>query len=349
MKTAYDQLFGSVKNVTEAKEELNNVIELTDEQVYYEYYAWMKLKEATDEYIRGLASGEVENALGNIGLKSAKMFLDFDVNGKSTYDKLIEGADTFGEKFAITFQAVGDVTQEVFSIMAQNSSAYFDGLREQAEAQYEYQLQFANGNAEAERQLQEDLAKRKREIANQEAKAKREQTIFNILMNTAQGVTAALASVPPNPILAGIVGALGLAQLAMASSVKIPQYYKGRNNGGAELAITDERGAELHTDKQGNIKDWGSNKGARYKWLDEGDVIYTANETLKFQKAFSDSVSTPKPKFTSETHTTVIREQVPTQNVAVNIDKNGIRTTITEISKTAEVHNNYYRIKGFKA
>jgi hypothetical protein len=125
---------------------------------------------------------------------------------------------------------------------------------------------------------------------------------------------------------------------------------KGRKGGKAELAITDERGAEIHTDKYGNIKDYGSDKGARYKWLAEGDKIYTAEETMRYQKAFAESVSSPKQIFSSQnTTTTIIREQIPTQEVSVNIDKNGINTTIRNISKTAEVQNNYYRIKGFKA
>jgi hypothetical protein len=71
---------------------------------------------------------------------------------------------------------------------------------------------------------------------------------------------------------------------------------------------------------------------------------------MRYQKAFAESVSSPKQIFSSQnTTTTIIREQIPTQEVSVNIDKNGINTTIRNISKTAEVQNNYYRIKGFKA
>lgn len=312
-----------------------------------------KFKQQINDAFKTDAIQKMNEQLKDLGFKSLSKIIDFTVtaDGKiqSTFTKQLEALKGTGKEWTVYAGAIAGVMQDAYNLMNQSNQAYFDEQKARVEAQYEYQLQFANGNAEAERQLQEDLAKRKREIANQEAKARKEQAIFNIIMNTAQGVTSALASYPPNFILAGIIGALGIAQLAMVNSAKTPQYFKGRKGGKAELAMTDERGAELHTDKYGNIKDWGTDKGARYKWLDEGDTIFTASETLKYQKAFADNVSTPKPKFTNETHTTIIREQVPTQNVAVNIDKNGIRTTITELSKTAEVHNNYYRIKGYKA
>ena len=292
--------------------------------------------------------------LQELGATSLSKIIDFTVtaDGKlqSTFTRQLEALKGTGQEWTIYAGAIAGVMQDAYNLMSQSNQAYFDEQRSRAEAQYEYQLQFANGNVEAEKQLADDLAKRKKEIANQEAKAKKEQTIFNIIMNTAQGVTSALASGPQGWVMALVIGALGAAQLAMVASQNTPQYFKGRKGGKRELAITDERGAEIHTDKYGNIKDYGSNKGARYKWLEEGDNIYTAEETMRYQKAFAESVSSPKHIFSSQnTTTTIIREQIPTQEVSVNIDKNGINTTIRNISKTAEVQNNYYRIKGFKA
>jgi len=297
---------------------------------------------------------KMNEQLKDLGFNSLSKIIDFTVtaDGKiqSTFTKQLEALKGTGQEWTVYAGAIAGVMQDAYNLMSQSNQAYFDEQRSRAEAQYEYQLQFANGNVEAEKQLADDLAKRKKEIANQEAKAKKEQTIFNIIMNTAQGVTSALASGPQGWVMALVIGALGAAQLAMVASRDVPQYFKGRKGGKAELAITDERGAEIHTDKYGNIKDYGSDKGARYKWLAEGDKIYTAEETMRYQKAFAESVSSPKQIFSSQnTTTTIIREQIPTQEVSVNIDKNGINTTIRNISKTAEVQNNYYRIKGFKA
>ena len=313
-----------------------------------------KFKKQLNDAFESDALQTMNKQLQGLGATSLSKLLDFTVtaDGKiqSTFTRQLEALKGTGQEWTIYAGAIAGVMQDAYNLMSQSNQAYFDEQRSRAEAQYEYQLQFANGNVEAEKQLADDLAKRKKEIANQEAKAKKEQTIFNIIMNTAQGVTSALASGPQGWVMALVIGALGAAQLAMVASRDTPQYFKGRKGGKAELAITDERGAEIHTDKYGNIKDYGSDKGARYKWLAEGDKIYTAEETMRYQKAFAESVSSPKQIFSSQnTTTTIIREQIPTQEVSVNIDKNGINTTIRNISKTAEVQNNYYRIKGFKA
>jgi tape measure domain-containing protein len=312
-----------------------------------------KFKKQLNDAFESDALQTMNKQLQELGATSLSKLLDFTVSAdgkiESTFMRTAEALKGSGQEWALYAGTIIGVMQDAYNLINQSNQAYFDEQRSRAEAQYEYQLQFVTGNVEAEKQLADDLAKRKKEIANQEAKAKKEQTIFNIIMNTAQGVTSALASTK-GLVMALVIGALGAAQLAMVASQNTPQYAKGRKGGKAELAITDERGAEIHTDKYGNIKDYGSDKGARYKWLAEGDKIYTAEETMRYQKAFAESVSSPKQIFSSQnTTTTIIREQIPTQEVSVNIDKNGINTTIRNISKTAEVQNNYYRIKGFKA
>jgi hypothetical protein len=70
-----------------------------------------------------------------------------------------------------------------------------------------------------------------------------------------------------------------LAQAAFVASQPLPKFATGTMNAPEGLAYTDEKGAELHTDKKGNIKDFGSSKGARIKYLEEGDKIYTASKT----------------------------------------------------------------------
>lgn len=47
----------------------------------------------------------------------------------------------------------------------------------------------------------------------------------------------------------------------------------------AGLAYTNERGAEIHTDRLGNIKDLGDNKGARLTMMEAGDKVYTAEQS----------------------------------------------------------------------
>jgi hypothetical protein len=59
----------------------------------------------------------------------------------------------------------------------------------------------------------------------------------------------------------------------------MPQYWKGTDNADEGLAFTQERGQEIITDKHGNIKDFGDDKGARITKMSKGDKVYTARQT----------------------------------------------------------------------
>lgn len=69
----------------------------------------------------------------------------------------------------------------------------------------------------------------------------------------------------------------------------IPQYYVGTSNAREGFAYTQERGAELHTDKKGNIKSLGNNRGRQLTYMNSGDKVYTASETKDILSKF-DSV-----------------------------------------------------------
>ncbi len=305
-----------------------------------------QFKEKLNEAFKSEALSTLTNQLNDLGMNSLQKLLDFTVtaDGKiqNTFMQMSEALKGSGKEWTLYASTLAGVMKDTFNIIASNRNAVFDEERTRLDSQYEYQKQFAVGNSEAEAELARQLEKKKREIANREAKAKKDQTIFNISMNMAQGITAALASVPPNPILAGIIGAMGLAQIAFASSKKVPQYYKGRSGGKAELAIKDELGAELQTDRFGNIKDFGTNKGAKYAWLDEGDNIYTAEQTKKIFSNFT----AEKPKQGNST-TTIIQEKNIAPNMYLTINKHGINGMIVEGSKKATIENNYYEIKGY--
>jgi hypothetical protein len=81
-----------------------------------------------------------------------------------------------------------------------------------------------NAKADAQKAL---LQKKQRDLDVRKAQFDKAQAIAAIILNTAQSVTAALTSKPPNVILAGIVGAIGLVQAARAAAAPIPRYKYG--------------------------------------------------------------------------------------------------------------------------
>jgi hypothetical protein len=83
----------------------------------------------------------------------------------------------------------------------------------------------------------------------------------------------------PNIPLALVMAALGAVQLGIVAAQPLPQFYKGTDNAPEGLAWTQERGAEIITDKQGRVKSKGSSKGAQLTKLEKGDKVYTAEKT----------------------------------------------------------------------
>lgn len=86
----------------------------------------------------------------------------------------------------------------------------------------------------------EQLERKQRELDQRKAKFEKAEQIANIIGNTARGITAALASVPPNPILAAIVAAIGAVQLARVLATPIPKYFKQTSDHPGGPAIAGE-------------------------------------------------------------------------------------------------------------
>lgn len=192
-----------------------------------------ELKKATEDWLGSFSSEFLQNS----GLGSLETFFD------GTFSKLLEGADTMEEKFAVTFNAIAESAQEAFNFISNASQANFDAEKERLQEQYDVALTDAGDNKVAQEKLAEDLEKSKKDIANREAKAKQKQAMFNIAIDTAQGIISALASTPPNVPLSIAIGVIGAAQLAMVASQEVPQYWMGGTHDGGLMMVNDGAGS----------------------------------------------------------------------------------------------------------
>jgi tape measure domain-containing protein len=208
-------------------------------------------------------------------------FLRMDQDGKTMFDKLGELADGSVEKFAATFQAISESAQEMYNFISQASQANFDAEYERLEQQKEVALMFAGDSAAAKEEIERQYEEKRKQIARREAKAKKEQAIMNIAIDTAQAIIGLWVSpgFPAAIPLSVAVGALGAAQIAMVSAQQIPQYWKGTDNADGGLAWTQEKGREIITDSQGRVKSLGSDKGAELTMLSKGDKVFTAEKS----------------------------------------------------------------------
>lgn len=197
--------------------------------------ATLKLQAATNSWLRSFSSDVFQNT----GMSSLETFF----NG--TFKTLLSGAEGTKEKFAVYFNSIAESAQEAFNFISQITTANFDSEKKVLEEQYTVSLKYAGENKEAQEKLAEDLEKKKAEIANREARAKKKQALVNIAIDTAQAIIGLWANpgFPAAIPLAFVVGALGLAQMAVVNAQEIPQYWMGGTHDGGLMMVNDGSGS----------------------------------------------------------------------------------------------------------
>jgi tape measure domain-containing protein len=168
--------------------------------------------------------------------------------------------------------------------------SFIDGRLEQLNALQnltEEQMTERNKLEDEARTYKEQQQQREKMIAAQKAKAEQRAAAQQALINGALAATMTLAQLgfAAGAIPAALALAFGVAQsVAISSKDPVPQYFVGTSNARQGWALTQERGAEIHTDKNDNIKSLGSNRGAQKTWMEAGDKVYTASETSSLLK-----------------------------------------------------------------
>ena len=191
-----------------------------------------RLKEETDKFIKSFS----DSFLADAGLGSLQQFFD------GTFERLMAGADTLKEKFAVTFLAISEVAQEAFNFINQASQQNFDAEYRRLELQKEVAITFAGESTTAQERINTEYDRRKREIQRREAEAQKKMAVFNILINTAQGVVSALASTPPNIPLSIAIGVIGAIQAGIVQGQQIPQFFEGGTHKGGIMMVNDAKG-----------------------------------------------------------------------------------------------------------
>lgn len=296
-------------------------------------------KKANDAFIKGFQSDFMNDA------------------GFSKLQYLIDNFATLKESGVATALAISEAFQEAFNTISKSSQANFDAEYSRLEQQKNISLQFAGDSATAKEEIEKQYEVRKKEIQKREAEAQKRLAIFNIAINTAQAIAATFskAGFPAGIPLAAIMATIGAAQIAMVSSQEIPQFWKGTDNAPEGLAWTQEKGAEVITDKKGNVKTYGSNKGAELTYLNKGDKVYKSHEDYINKELSKSGIQPIGQSFgnvningglTKEDLTEQITRLSKTisqkENININIDKKGFRTIVNG----KENLNNRLTLKG---
>lgn len=92
----------------------------------------------------------------------------------------------------------------------------------------------------------EELEKKKVQLQQKQAKWDKAVQLAQTGIATARGIMEAMAMIPPNPVLAAVIGAMGAVQMATIAATPIPAYKEGTKNGGhvGGLAIVGDGGKQ---------------------------------------------------------------------------------------------------------
>lgn len=193
---------------------------LTDKLIDLEEQRQKKLKESKEKAQADLK--ELEKKLFDEALTTLSFFLTASV------DREMAALDT-------KKRVLDEDTERRINQINMLGLAESDRVKETAKVQK--QAAFEN----------EQLERRKRQLAVQRAKFEKAESIASIIVNTAAAVIKMLKSAPYplNIALAVATGAIGALQLARAIAAPLPQYRKGTDNAKKGLAIVGEEGQEL--------------------------------------------------------------------------------------------------------
>jgi hypothetical protein len=143
-----------------------------------------------------------------------------------------------------------EASQEMFNKIAEFSQAHYEQDYARLEAQKEASLKFAGDSAVAKEKIEEDYAKKKKEIDKRKFESDKKISMVNIAIDTAQAVMATLGETGffGSP-LAIAVAAMGAIQLAMVAAQKFPAYAEGTDNHGGGLMLVNDGSGSNYQEK----------------------------------------------------------------------------------------------------
>lgn len=228
-----------------------------------------------------------------------------------------EAVSLIGDEFAKAWETIGKSTEGVFQDLEDSVNQTFDNttekIQEETEARRRQQeeerqaaldlrdikIETANQSFDVFKALsdrridkvnkelaegvisEEKAEKEKRKIRRQTAVLDKVQSLFNIAINTAVGVSNAASKVATIPLIPFIIG-LGIAQAATVIATPIPQFEKGVDSAPGGLAVTGEKGQELMFGPDGKISLTPDH--ATLMDVDRGTKIIPADVTKEIMK-----------------------------------------------------------------
>jgi TP901 family phage tail tape measure protein len=187
------------------------------------------------------------------------------------------------------FDIVNSVQKNITKTIEEQTDRRIDALRKEVGAQRDLRNQLtqlaAEGNIDAQNSIKATIEAERKKEAEIARLEKRKQQVQLI----SQGLETYLSLIengesPGTAFAQTVITTQGLISFLSG----LQGFWTGTDYAPEGMAWTQEKGAEIITDKAGNIKSLGSEGGAKLTYLQKGDKVKNANETANIFKAFSD-------------------------------------------------------------
>jgi hypothetical protein len=213
-------------------------------------------------------SDQEAQAVENSEERKRRAYEETTAKRKEQFDQAFQQSVEIASQTAQVISAIFENMAAVEGINIQRQKAEIEDLRKAGAITEQESIKRLKRVEDEERRIRIEQAKREKALA-----------IFNTIINTAQAVVKAFATTGPiaGPVFAGIIGALGAAQIALIASRPIPRFFKGKKGMYEGPGEVGDRGAEL-IEQNGRL--WVADK-PQVIWLGKKDVVYTHEETKR--------------------------------------------------------------------
>jgi hypothetical protein len=182
---------------------------------------------------------------------------------------------------------VNSVQKNITNVIMEETDKRIQALKDEVSAQKELrsslQAQADAGNIDAKDSIKETIELERQKEAEIARLEKRKQQIQLI----SQGLETYTSLVSGGESPANAFAQTVITSQALISFLSgLQGFAVGTENAPEGLAKTQEKGAEIITDKHGNIKSLGSDKGTELTYLNKGDKVKTAQESASMFKSF---------------------------------------------------------------
>ena len=265
----FDQFTEAKKQLDSLKKQAKQAAEDTSESLDDLFQTWAG---SINDFAQKIASqfqelyGQLNNII-NLKYDMEEEALDREQEQLDKESEMVEKAyDKQAEIVQRYKDAINDTEDELKNARGERRLALIDGLAKQREAYLQETEALQKQQLEKEKiaKKEEALKKKQDALEKKRKQNQKQQSLVNAIINTALGVTQALASFPPpaSYALAAAVGALGAVEIATISSQKYAQGGvidgPSHSEGGVKIktkkGVSEVEGDEFITNKRTTMR-----------------------------------------------------------------------------------------------